>query len=103
MNSKELNNGFYYGQNRIWPSSKPKPKRGRFWRVFWISLLIILLIGGGWLYGTNQGLQFRRLLVGSVLSTQHPQYVKYMCFLLSKSELDELYAAWNNPSSEQTK
>ncbi|MCQ6282075.1 phosphodiester glycosidase family protein [Bacillus sp. EB600] len=84
------------------PRSRPKPKRGRFWRVFWISLLIILLIGGGWLYGTNQGLQFRRLLVGSVLSSQHPQYVKYMRFLLSKSEFDQLYSAFNNPSSEQT-
>lgn len=83
--------------------SERKTKRKRFWRLFSIIFLLFLLIGSGVLYGTNQGLQYRRLLVGSVLSTQHPQYVKYMRFLLSKNELDGLYEAWKNPKSVESK
>ncbi|XJZ28927.1 phosphodiester glycosidase family protein [Bacillota bacterium Lsc_1132] len=83
--------------------SKRRGKKNRFWRVFLIIFLIFLVTGGGFLYGTNQGLQYRRLLVGSVLSTQHPQYVKYMRFLLSKSELDALYDAWKNPKTVESK
>ncbi|MCM2536030.1 phosphodiester glycosidase family protein [Neobacillus pocheonensis] len=37
------------------------------------------------------------MIVGTVLSSQHPQYVKYMHFLLSKAEIDELYAAMKHP------
>lgn len=85
------------------PRSERKTKRKRFWRLFSIIFLLFLLIGSGFLYGTNQGLQYRKLLVGSVLSTQHPQYVKYMRFLLSKSELDGLYEAWKNPKSVESK
>lgn len=84
------------------PRSKRKKKRGIFWRVFWSILMVLLLVGGGWLYGTNQGLQFRRELVGSVLATQHEKYVKYVRFLLSKSDFDQIYAAWAHPKVEQS-
>lgn len=84
------------------PRSKRKKKRGLFWRVFWSILMVLLLVGGGWLYGTDQGLQFRKGIVGSVLTSQHVQYVKYVRFLLSKSEFDQLYNAWTNPKVEQS-
>ncbi|MDP4107165.1 MAG: phosphodiester glycosidase family protein [Bacillota bacterium] len=84
------------------PRSKRKKKHGIFWRVFWSILMVLLLVGGGWLYGTNQGLQFRRELVGSVLATQHEKYVKYVRFLLSKSDFDQIYAAWAHPKVEQS-
>ncbi len=80
-----------------------KRKKNRLRRVFLMLFLIFLVAGGGFLYGTDQGLQYRRLLVGSVLSTQHPQYVKYLRFLLSKSEFDALYDAWKNPKTVESK
>ncbi|MGG5254233.1 phosphodiester glycosidase family protein [Neobacillus sp. SM06] len=83
--------------------SKRKRKKNRLWRVFLILFLMFLTAGGGFLYGTDQGLQYRKLLVGSVLSTQHPQYVKYLRFLLSKSEFDALYDAWKNPKTVESK
>jgi exopolysaccharide biosynthesis protein len=70
--------------------------------MFLVSILILFLGGGGFLYGTNQGLQFRKMMVGSVLSSQHPQYVKYMGFLRPQSEINALYAAWKNPPTVQT-
>jgi exopolysaccharide biosynthesis protein len=84
------------------PRSKRKKKCGLFWRVFWSILMVLLLVGGGWLYGTDQGLQFRKGIVGSVLTSQHVQYVKYVRFLLSKSEFDQLYNAWAHPKVEQS-
>jgi exopolysaccharide biosynthesis protein len=82
---------------------KQRTKRFRFWGIFWISCLIILLAGYGFLYSTNQGLQFRKMLVGTVLTSQHPQYVKYMHFLLSQSEIDLLYKTMKNPKVNQSK
>jgi exopolysaccharide biosynthesis protein len=79
-----------------------KPKRSRFWRGFWIICLTFLLCGGGFLYGTNQGHQLRRMAVGMVLTSQHAQYVKYMGFLLSKSEVAALREAWLNPPTKQS-
>jgi exopolysaccharide biosynthesis protein len=82
---------------------KQKQKRRLFLRLFSIFCLVILLSGGGFLYGTNQGHQFRKMLVGTVLSTQHAQYVKYMQFLLSQLEIDALRNAMNHPKTVQTK
>jgi exopolysaccharide biosynthesis protein len=84
------------------PRSTQKKKRGLFLRVFGSILMVLLLVGGGWLYGTNQGLQFRRGIVGSVLTSQHVQYVKYVRFLLSKSDFDQIYNAWAHPTVEQS-
>jgi exopolysaccharide biosynthesis protein len=82
--------------------SKRKSKRRRFRKIIWVSILILFLCGGGFLYSTNQGLQLRKMLVGSVLSSQHPQYVKYMRFLLPQSDINALYAAWKHPPTMQT-
>ncbi|MBB2482795.1 phosphodiester glycosidase family protein [Bacillus sp. APMAM] len=81
---------------------KRKKARKRFWRVFTIVFVSVFIIGGGFLYGTNQGLQFRKMLVGSVLSTQHARYVKYMGFLLPQSEIDKLKKAFYHPPTVQT-
>lgn len=82
---------------------KQKLKRKTFFQAFLIMILAALLCSGGILYGTNQGHQFRRMLVGTVLSSQHSQYVKYMQFLLPQSEIDELRTAMNHPKTVQTK
>jgi exopolysaccharide biosynthesis protein len=82
---------------------KQKTKHFRFWRVFWIGCLILFFSGAGFLYGTNQGLQMRKMLIGTVLSSQHPQYVNYLHFLLSQSEIDKLYNAMKHPKVEQSK
>jgi exopolysaccharide biosynthesis protein len=88
----------------ILPSrNKQKIKRFRFLKVFLVSCLILLLCGGGFLYGTNQGLQIRSMLVGTVLSSSHPQYADYMHFLLSKSQIDELKKAIKHPKVVQSK
>ena len=83
---------------------KPKSKLKRFLRVFGIVFLFSAIGGGSFLYGTDQGLQIRRMLLGTVFSTYHPQYEKFMELLLPKSEIDKMYAARNNPSagSEQS-
>lgn len=87
---------------KIRSKSKRKKKRVRVWRAFLAICLVFFLAGTGWLYGTNQGLQLRRLIVGTVLATQHPQYVKYLNFLLSKSELEALMNAWSHPKIVQS-
>lgn len=86
-------------QNR---KPNPKPKRKRIWRIFLTICLILVLGGGGFLYGTNQGLQMRRMLLGTVFSTYHPQYEKFMRLLLPQSEIDALYNARNHPQTVQT-
>jgi exopolysaccharide biosynthesis protein len=77
-------------------------KRSHLWRFFWIICLVLLLLGVGFIYSTNQGLQLRRMLVGSVLSSQHPQYVKYMQFLLPQTEINSLFSAMRHPPTAQT-
>src|SRR5690348_8065086 len=84
-------------------SPKQKPKKRIFWRVFGIIVLILFVGGGSFLYGTDQGLQLRRMFLGTVLSTYHPQYEKYMELLLPKSEIDKLYKERYNPDVVQTK
>ncbi|MGV3464629.1 MAG: phosphodiester glycosidase family protein [Heyndrickxia sp.] len=74
----------------------------QFWRVFIITCVSVFVLGSGFLYGTNQGLQIRKMLVGSVLSTQHARYVKYMGFLLPKSEINKLKEAFYHPPTVQT-
>jgi exopolysaccharide biosynthesis protein len=83
-------------------NSQKKSERRRFRKIIWISIFILFLLGGGFLYSTNQGLQFRKMLVGTVLSSQHPQYVKYMGFLLPQSEIKALYEAMKHPPTIQT-
>lgn len=90
-------------QETVYTSRKKrKVKRSRFWRVFSSICIILILCGAGFLYGTDQGLQLRRMLLGTVLSKYHPQYEKYMKLLLPKSEIDKLYAARNHPQTAQT-
>jgi len=93
-------------KNKVKTSSriqrKRKKARKRFWRAFTIVFVSVFIIGGGFLYGTNPGLQFRKMLVGSVLSTQHARYVKYMGFLLPQSEIDQLKKAFFHPPTVQT-
>jgi exopolysaccharide biosynthesis protein len=88
------------------PSSKrnpkPKPKRKRLWRLFGITILVILIGGGSFIYGTNQGLQLRRMFLGTVLSTYHPQYEKFMELLLPKSEIDQMLQERNHPDVVQS-
>lgn len=82
---------------------KRKPqKRKRFWRIFLTVCLVLILGGGVFLYGTNQGLQIRRMLLGTVFSTYHPQYEALMELLLPKSEIDAMYNARNHPQAVQS-
>ncbi|NHM29995.1 phosphodiester glycosidase family protein [Neobacillus terrae] len=80
-----------------------KEKRPRFWKVLFVICLILVLTGGVFLYSTNQGLQIRRMLLGTVLSKYHPQYEKYMELLLPKSEIEAIYNERNHPHTVQTK
>jgi exopolysaccharide biosynthesis protein len=79
-----------------------KSGRRRFRKKILISIFILFICGGGFLYSTNQGLQFRKMLVGTVLSSQHAQYVKYMGFLLPQSVINSLYTAMKHPPTMQT-
>src|SRR5438309_1266389 len=88
--------------SRLNRKPNPKPKRKRFWRIFLTICLILVLGGGGFLYGTNPGLQMRRMLLGTVFSTYHPQYEKFLRLLLPQSEIDALYNARNHPQAIQT-
>ncbi len=78
------------------------PKRRRFLKFVIIPILIVLLAGVGYLYGTKSGYEMRKMMVGSVLSTQHARYVKYMTFLLPKSQIVALQNAFKHPPSIQT-
>lgn len=81
---------------------RKKTKNIRFLKYIFIPVLIIFLAGVGYLYGTNSGFELRKMMVGSVLSTQHARYVKYMTFLLPKSQIEVLKNAFNHPPSVQT-
>lgn len=84
-------------------NKKPKSKkRKRFWRVFLIVCLALFIGGGGFIYGTNQGLQLREMLLGTVFSTYHPQYQAILRLLLPQSEIDKLYNARNHPQTVQS-
>ena len=83
-------------------NANKKSGRRRFRKIIGISILILFLCGGGFIYGTNQGLQLRKMLVGTVLSSQHPQYIKYMGFLLPQTEIKALYQAMKHPPTIQT-
>ncbi|PKR86171.1 phosphodiester glycosidase family protein [Heyndrickxia camelliae] len=76
--------------------------RKRFWPRIIIACIAVFVLGSGFLYGTNKGLQIRKMLVGSVLSTQHARYVKYMGFLLPQSEINKLKKAFYHPPTFQT-
>ncbi len=86
------------------PRKKKKPKRRfRAWKIVFFSCLILFLCGTGFLYGTNQGLQFRQMIVGTVLTSSHPEYIKYMHFLLSQAEIDEIKQTMNHPKVVQSR
>jgi exopolysaccharide biosynthesis protein len=79
-----------------------KPKRKRFWRFFGLIILVILIGGGSFIYGTDQGLQLRRMFLGTVLSNYHPQYEKFLELLLPKSEIDKMLQERNHPDVVQS-
>lgn len=81
---------------------KPKKGRRRFWKIFIPAFLVCVLAGGGFLYGTNQGLQLRKMLLGSVLSYYHPGYEKFLELLLPKSEIDKMLEARFHPQTVQS-
>ncbi|MFD0824628.1 phosphodiester glycosidase family protein [Neobacillus sp. M.A.Huq-85] len=84
------------------PRHPLKFKRGTVWRIFGILILLLFLSGSEFLYGTNKGHQLRRMVVGTVISSQHPQYVKYLVFLLPQSEIKELNQAMLHPPVKQS-
>jgi len=77
-------------------------KRGKVWRVVLIIILTLFLGGSGFLYGTNKGHDLRRMIVGTIISSQHPQYMKYLSFLLPQSEINELYQAMLHPPTRNS-
>lgn len=85
-------------------NKKKKPKkRGRFWRAFLIIIMVLFIGGGSFLYGTNQGLQLREMLVGSVLSQYHPGLERILELLLPKSVIDQMLADRIHPQAIQSK
>jgi exopolysaccharide biosynthesis protein len=65
-----------------------------------VFLGIFALFGGGvFFYGTERGHNIRRMLAGSILSTQHPQFAR---FLLPASEIEELNRSIYNPPNERS-
>jgi exopolysaccharide biosynthesis protein len=65
-----------------------------------VIVCIFALFGGGlFFYGTERGHNIRRMLAGSILSTQHPQFAR---FLLSASEIEELNWSIFNPPNERS-
>ena len=93
-------------ENSFIPRESKQKQKGKrrfgFWKVFLVTLLILLLGGGGFLYGTSQGKQFREMIIGTVLSSQHPQYVNYLHFLLSQKDIDSLYNTMKHPKVVQS-
>lgn len=72
----------------------------KFLKRLFILLFIFVLIGIGILFGTEYGRGLRITLAESILTSQHPQYVKYT--FLSQKELDELVEIVNNPKWENS-
>lgn len=83
-------------------NTKKRSGRRRIQKILGLSILILFICGGVFLYGTNSGLQLRKMMVGTVLSTQHARYVKYLGFLLPQSEIKAMYNAFKHPPSVQT-
>lgn len=67
----------------------------RIVKRFLVIFSIFSLIGIGILFGTDYGRELRITAAGSILTSQHPQYVKYT--FLSQNELDKLLDSINNP------
>jgi exopolysaccharide biosynthesis protein len=81
------------------PSRKKKFQKNKGKKLFLyttIFFFVIMILVGSFAYGTKQGLELRRMLAGSILSSQHPQYAK---FLLPDAELSKLKALILNPPS----
>ncbi|MCP8968375.1 phosphodiester glycosidase family protein [Ectobacillus ponti] len=80
-----------------------KPKKRKLLRQLLILVFVLFLGGGGFLYGTNQGHEIRRMLVGTALSTMHYQWVlQFLPVLLPQAEIDELNKLRTDPPTEQT-
>ncbi|MFZ7807531.1 phosphodiester glycosidase family protein [Bacillus thuringiensis] len=72
----------------------------KFLKRLFILLFIFVFIGIGILFGTEYGRGLRITLAENILTSQHPQYVKYT--FLSQKELDELVEIVNNPKWENS-
>lgn len=81
-------------QNKI-----AKQKKKRPWLYVFVSFLFLLSAGIFFLYGTDTGYQLRLMAAGSILSSQHPQYAR---FLLSDAELAKLKDMIDHPPTEQS-
>lgn len=88
--------------SRFERNSQKKVKKKSFWKLFWIGIVIIFLSLVIFVYGTKQGLHIRKMLVGSVLSSQHSNYVKYMRFLLPQSDINTMVTAYKEPPTFRT-
>jgi exopolysaccharide biosynthesis protein len=77
--------------------SKTKMKQGnKFFLYTILFFFVMMILTGSFAYGTKQGFELRRMLAGSILSSQHPQYAK---FLLPDAELSKLKSLILNPPS----
>ncbi|PGS63647.1 branched-chain amino acid ABC transporter permease [Bacillus cereus] len=68
----------------------------RFFKRAIIFLFIFLLVGTGSLFCTNYGHELRTIVAESILTSQHPQLVKYT--FLSQDELKQLTNKISNPA-----
>ncbi|MDB5085219.1 MAG: exopolysaccharide biosynthesis protein, partial [Bacilli bacterium] len=82
-------------QSRV-KTHRRKKKLGRSIFVF-ISTVVVLVLFG--FYGTESGHQLRRMIAGSILSSQHPQFA---LFLLGQAELGQLKDIIAHPSAAQS-
>ncbi|MBS4174033.1 phosphodiester glycosidase family protein [Bacillus sp. FJAT-49736] len=83
-------------------SRRRKRSKKRIWRIIGAIFLTSFLLGCIFIYTTDTGLQLRKMLVGTVLSTQHARYAKYLGFLLTKTEMEELLKAFHHPPTAQS-
>ncbi|WP_416828173.1 phosphodiester glycosidase family protein [Ectobacillus polymachus] len=68
--------------------------------IYIISTFVVCMgLGLGWFYFTDSGFQLRKMIAGSILSSQHPQYAKWF---LSDAEIQKLNAAIHMPPSERS-
>lgn len=102
MNTPEKNTTEHSSRSEHRREKKKLKKKRWFLKYIVLPLFVVFLVGMTYLYGTKPGFEFRKMMVGSVLSTQHTRYVKYMSFLLSKSQINTLRKVSLNPPTVQT-
>lgn len=82
------------------PSSRLQLKQSLRYMTFGFLILLSLFNAGTlYLFTTDRGHQLRTMLAGSILSSQHPQYAR---FLIPKSQLDELKSIIISPPIERS-